>query len=48
MVGESIRHFVDCVVEDAEPLVGVEDGLINTEVLVAAERSAETGKPVEL
>ena len=47
-VVESIRHFVDCLVEDADPLVGVEDGLINTEVLVAAERSAETGKPVEL
>jgi len=45
---ESIRHFVECVVEDEQPLVGLEDGLINTRVLAAAERSAETGLPIEL
>ena len=45
---ESIRHFVDCVAFDREPLVGLRDGLEVTRVIVAAERSAATGAPVEL
>lgn len=45
---ESIAHFVDCVVTGAQPIVSIEDGLRNTEVLVAIHQSAERGVPVEL
>jgi len=45
---ESIRYFVDCIAGDTEPLVGVDDGLANTKVLVACERSAETGEPIDV
>lgn len=44
----SILHFADCVVSDTEPLVTGEDGLRNTEVLVAIHESARTGQPVEV
>ena len=45
---ESIRHFVDCVVDDEVPLVTANDGLVNTRTLVAAEESARTGVPVRV
>ncbi len=44
----SIRHFADCVIDGVEPVVTGEDGLRNTEVLVAIHESAETGMPVEV
>jgi len=43
---ESIRDFVDCIIEDREPRAGLKDGLINTQVLAAAEQSASSGNPV--
>jgi len=43
---ESIRHFVDCVVKDGEPMVTGRDGLIVTEVICAVEESIRTGAPV--
>ena len=45
---ESIRHFVDCVVNDKPPLIGGADGLAATKVVAAIEQSAKTGKPVEV
>ncbi len=45
---ESIRHFVDCVAFDREPMVGLRDGLEVTRVVIAAEKSAEIGVPVEV
>ena len=45
---ESIRYFVDCVLNDCEPLVTGEDGLAATRVIQAMERSADTGQPVEI
>jgi len=45
---ESIRHFVDCVVNDKQPLVTGEDGLRATQVIRAMEKSANSGKPVQL
>jgi len=48
LAAESIRHFVDCIALGREPLVGLRDGLEVTKVILAAERSAETGGPVEL
>lgn len=45
---ESIRHFVDCVVNDGEPLVTGEDGLAATRVIQAMEQSADSGEPVDI
>jgi len=43
-----IEHFIHCVVYDTMPLVSGEDGLKVTQVLEAAERSAQTGQSVNL
>jgi predicted dehydrogenase len=45
---ESIWHFVDCVANGAQPIVSIEDGVHNTEILVAIHQSAERGVPVDL
>jgi len=47
-VYESIIAFAECIIEGKTPPVTVEDGLINTRVLCAAEESARTGQPVTL
>ena len=44
----SIEHFIDCVVNDKEPIVGAEDGMEATRVVLAMEESARTGNPVNL
>jgi predicted dehydrogenase len=43
---ESIRHFADCLVGGRVPLVTLEDGLRATEVITAAEASAQSGQAV--
>jgi predicted dehydrogenase len=43
---ESINHFIDSVVHDREPLVGVQDGCQVTRVLLAMDESARSGRPV--
>jgi len=45
---ESIRHFIDCVREDGEPLVTGEDGLRVTKIVVAIEESVRKRQPVEV
>jgi len=45
---ESIRHFVDCVLYDQEPMVTAQDGLKVTQVVCAIEQSARKGKAVEM
>jgi predicted dehydrogenase len=45
---ESVRYFADCVLAGVEPLVGYDDGVAATEVVLAMEESARTGLPVEL
>ncbi len=45
---ESIRHFVDCVANNKQPLVTGADGLAATKVVAAIHESAMTGKPVNL
>ena len=45
---EPILHFVNHVRKDIPCIVGVEDGLINTKIIVAIEKSIETGKIIEL
>ena len=45
---ESIRHFVDCVVNDRQPMVTGEDGLAATRIITAIQESSKKGEPVEL
>jgi len=45
---ESIRHFVDCLLEGRPPMVGFDDGREATRLILAIERSAREGRPVEL
>lgn len=47
-VRDAIEHFVDCVLDDREPLVTGEDGLAITRTLCAVIEAAETGAPVHL
>ena len=44
----AIEHFIDCVVQDRQPMVTGEDGLIAARVVEAIEESARTRKPVEV
>lgn len=43
-----IEHFADCILNDREPSVTGVDGRKALEAVLAAHRSAETGKPVHL
>ena len=45
---ESIRHFIECVQEDKEPIVTGHDGLEVTKAICAIEESVRTGQPVEV
>ena len=41
-----LQAFVDCVTEDRDPPVGVEDGLATLAVALAGRKSIQTGVPV--
>lgn len=43
-----IEHFVDCVINQTDPLVTDEDGLKAARVIAALQESAKTGQPVVL
>jgi len=43
-----MEHFIECVLEDREPRVSGLDGLRAVEVVVAANRSLQSGGPVEI
>lgn len=45
---EEIRHFIRCVIEDEEPTGGRQYARAALEMALAAQRSAETGRPVQL
>jgi predicted dehydrogenase len=45
---ESIRHFIDCIWNDSQPIVTGIDGLRATEIILAVEESARTNKPVSV
>lgn len=45
---ETIYHFVECVRDGKQPLTSGADGLLNTRLILAAEKSARTGKPVKV
>jgi predicted dehydrogenase len=44
--GDEMAHFVDCVLEDREPMVDVVHGAQTIAALCAGIESARTGKPV--
>lgn len=43
-----IDHFVQCILEDRESFVNLEDAYNTHEICLAVDRSAETGEPVKL
>ena len=45
---ESIRYFAKCIREGTAPFITLEDGLRNTQAVVALHESAATGQPVDL
>src|SRR5688572_9453072 len=45
---QELRHFVECVREDKQPLVTAEDGRAVLEIMYAAYQSARTGQKVAL
>ena len=45
---EEIRHFVRCILDDREPVVSPQDARAALEMMLAAQRSAETGEAVQL
>lgn len=45
---EELRSFIDCVLQDKDPLVSGRDGLAAVEAVVAANSSLKNGKPVEI
>lgn len=45
---EEIRSFIDCIINDTEPLVTGEDARIALQVSLAALRSSQQGKPIEI
>jgi predicted dehydrogenase len=44
---ESIAHFVDCIYTHTPPLATGQDGLLNTRLVLAAEKSAAAGLPLK-
>lgn len=45
---EEISYFVDCIVQDREPMIGIRDAYKTHEIVFAAEHSARTGLPVRI
>lgn len=43
-----IDHFVDCIIDDVESPLNLEDGVKTAEVCLAADMSAAEGRPVRL
>jgi myo-inositol 2-dehydrogenase/D-chiro-inositol 1-dehydrogenase/scyllo-inositol 2-dehydrogenase (NAD+) len=45
---EEDKHFANCILNNEEPKVGIEDGKKAIEIVIAANKSIETGQPVKL
>ena len=45
---EGARHFVNCILTNSEPKVGIIDGKRAVEIVVAANKSIKSGKPIDL
>jgi UDP-N-acetylglucosamine 3-dehydrogenase len=48
MLDLEIDHFLDCVINDSEPLVSGEDGKEALRICLAAQESASNGKVIDL
>ena len=42
------RHFIDCVINDTQPKVGIDAGREAVRVVIASNKSIKTGEPVKL
>lgn len=45
---EEDRHFIDCIINDKEPIASGEDGKAALEAVLAATKSIKEGRPVTL
>lgn len=45
---EGARHFVNCILTDSEPKVGIIDGKKALEIVIAANKSIKSEKPIDL
>jgi len=45
---EEDKHFANCILHNEEPKVNIEDGKKAIEIVIAANKSIKTGKPVKL
>ena len=45
---EEVRQFVDCCINDKETPGGIHAGLQSVKIALAAEKSANEGRPVKL
>lgn len=45
---QEIHHFIDCILQDQETIVNLNDAMKTQEIIFAADLSAEIGKPVRL
>ena len=45
---EEDRHFANCILNNEEPKVSIEDGKKAIEIVIAANKSIKTGQPVKL
>ncbi|MCA9438632.1 MAG: gfo/Idh/MocA family oxidoreductase, partial [Candidatus Omnitrophica bacterium] len=43
-----VSHLLDCIVKDRTPLPDLEDAVKTMALCMAADRSAEEGKPISL
>ncbi len=47
-LGDGVRHFVECIIEDTQPLISAEHARHVVEIMVKAVESAETGRAMDL
>jgi len=43
-----LKHFIECIKNDEDPLISVEDALLAVNIALSAKKSAETGLPVKI
>jgi myo-inositol 2-dehydrogenase/D-chiro-inositol 1-dehydrogenase len=43
-----VREFIDCIVNDTEPRVGIEDGLVSIKLALACSKSLKENRPVRV
>ena len=45
---ESLTHWLSCLLEDREPIVGAKEGRLAVQLVLAIQESCRQGKPVEI